>query len=216
VAVHAGGRDRASIWEALKKKRVYGTSGGRILLHFDLVDDEQRHPMGSEIETATSPRFEVRAVGSFEEMPGCPEESVGAMGAERLQRLCRGECHNPGDVRRPISRIEVVRIRPQSHPEEAMDTLIEDPWLSVECPANPGGCIAAFEDPEFETAQRDTVYYVRVFEPPKPTVNGAMLRCRATSESACVETDPCERGEECLAPDEPRAWSSPIYVDYAG
>jgi len=215
VAIHATGRDRESIWEALKKKRVYGTSGGRILLHFDLITEDERHPMGSEIEISSSPRFEVRAVGSFEQMPGCPDESAGALGPEELERLCRGECHHPSEMRRPISRIEVVRIRPQSHSGEAVENLIDDPWLSFDCPADPAGCIADFEDGEFAAAGRDTVYYARVFENPKPTVNGASLRCRTSDDSACVNTDPCERGEECLAPDEPRAWSSPIYVDYA-
>ncbi|HIL79679.1 MAG TPA: DUF3604 domain-containing protein [Myxococcales bacterium] len=214
TAVHASGRDRASIWDALKSKRVYGTSGPRILLHFDLVDGQSRHPMGSELAMSSPPRFEIRAVGSFEELPGCPGDSAGALGPMQLQRLCRGECHNPSDTRRPISRIEIVRIRPQVHPEESLDALIQDPWLSVNCPEDPNGCTASFEDPEFETAHRDTVYYVRAFESPKPTVNGSMLACRAEGKTLCAETNPCERGEECLAPDEPRAWSSPIYVDF--
>ncbi len=214
AAVHASGRDRASIWEAIKSKRVYGTSGPRILLYFDLVAGLERHPMGSEVEMANPPRFEVRAVGSFDQLPGCAAENAGALGAELLQRLCRGECYNPGDTRRSISRIEIVRIRPQSHPEEAVGALIDDPWVRFECPDDPNGCTATFEDAEFDSVRRDTVYYARVFEHPKPTVNGAMLACRSEGDDACVETDPCQRGEECLAPDEPRAWSSPIYVDY--
>ncbi len=214
TAVHAAGRDRASVWDALKNKRVYGTSGPRILLYFDLLDGQNRHPMGSELAMPGPPRFEVRAVGSFEELPGCPEESAGALGPAQLQRLCRGECHNPGDTRRAISRIEVVRIRPQTHPEESLESLIEDPWLSIRCPEDPNGCSATFDDPDFELAHRDTVYYVRAFESPKATVNGSMLGCRSEGDNLCAETDPCQRGEECLAPDEPRAWSSPIYVDF--
>jgi len=214
AAVHASGRDRASIWEAIKSRRVYGTSGPRILLYFDLIRERTRHPMGSAVEMAKAPYFEVRAVGSFEQLPGCPEEKSGVLSAQQMQRLCRGECYNPGDTRRPISHIEIVRIRPQSHPGEAVDTLIDDPWARYECPDDPSGCTAVFEDPEFDTTRRDTVYYARVFEHPKPTVNGAMLACRSEGDNACVETDPCQRGEECLAPDAPRAWSSPIYVDF--
>ena len=34
-------------------------------------------------------------------------------------------------------------------------------------------------------------------------------------EGRCVATHPCVSGSECLSDYEPRAWSSPIYVDYA-
>jgi hypothetical protein len=217
VAIHANGRDRDSIWRALKRKEVYGTSGPRLLLWFDLVDDEGgRRPMGSELETDDAPHFEVRAVGSFEQAPGCPDEGIAALAPDRLERLCRGECYNPTDVRRPISRIEVVRIRPQHHAGEPVGTLIDDPWLRFECPRDPSGCTFRFWDPEFEDAERDSVYYVRAFEEPIPTVNGAMLRCETGATGECAQTDPCPRGDECLAPEEPRAWSSPIYVDYGG
>ena len=170
--------------------------------------------MGSELARSTTPRFEVRAVGSFEELPGCPKENSVALGPAQLERLCRGECHNPSDVRRPITRIEVVRIRPQASPDEPLAPLIEDPWLRVDCSGDPDGCVARFEDPDFGAAHRDTVYYVRAFESPKPTVNGDPLNCRALESEPCAQTRPCERGQECLAPDEPRAWSSPIFVDY--
>jgi hypothetical protein len=213
VAVHAEGRDRENIWRALERREVYGTSGPRMLLWFDLLDGDRRVPMGGEATIDGPPRFSVRAAGSFEQLPGCPASAVEALGAARLEQLCHGECRNPSGVRRPITRIDVVRIRPRIRPEEDVASLIDDPWRVFDCAPDPAGCAVEFDDPEFAALGRETVYYVRALEAPKPTVNGDPLRCEASGDDACVETSPCERGEECLAPDAPRAWSSPIWVE---
>ena len=100
VAVHATGRDRGAIWDALQRREVYGTSGERILLWFDLVDGDQRLPMGSVVTRSAAPHFEVRALGAFVQQPGCPDSAKAALGEERLARLCLGQCYQPGDRRR--------------------------------------------------------------------------------------------------------------------
>lgn len=220
VAVHSEGRDRRAVFDALHRREVYGTSGDRILLWFDLVrPDGSTAPMGSEIEFDGVPRFEVRAAGSFEQLPGCPETVTTRLSPERLQELCLGECYHPGENRRAITRIEVVRIRPQLKPEEDVADRIEDPWKVIACPADGEGCSATFEDPEFAAAGREAVYYVRAIQEPTPAVNGDPLNCERDEDGSCVTPRPCRGGgteglpvDDCLADVEERAWSSPIFL----
>ena len=228
AAVHAEGRSRDALWDALQRREVYATSGDRILLWFQLLNAERSDgrlgaiPMGGETRMRRVPRFEVRAVGAFARREGCPEYSVRALGPERLASLCQNECHHPGDERKPITRIEVVRIRPQQRPDEPVAPLVEDPWRVFECPPSQSGCVVQFEDPDFPVAARDTSYYVRAIQAPTPTVNADPLRCERDAEGRCVEARPCygdyrtDRADECLADAEEKAWSSPIFVDWDG
>jgi hypothetical protein len=228
AAVHSEGRSREEIWDALRRKEVYGTSGDRILLWFHLLNASRDDgsvaavPMGGEARMSGMPRFEVRAVGAFAQKPGCPDSTTGALSAGRVEQLCRGECFNPSDRRKLITRIEVVRIRPQIRPGEPLRPLIEDPWQTITCAPSQNGCVAQFEDPEFESAGRDTVYYVRAIEEPSPAVNGGALRCKLDESGQCLETRPCygdyrtPATDDCLETIEERAWSSPIFVDARG
>jgi hypothetical protein len=160
-----------------------------------------------------APIFQVRAVGSFEQEPGCPGYATDALGPEAIEHLCRGACYNPSDRRRPISRIEIVRVRPQIAPGEDPADLIDDPWQVLECDGDSAGCVGTFVDPDFQTGGRDAVYYARVFEPPAPGINAAGANCEYDDAGNCVKARLCQSGD-CLAEHEPRAWSSPIYVDF--
>jgi len=52
-------------------------------------------------------------------------------------------------------------------------------------------------------------------------VNGANLRCEYDDNGVCIKVNPCHGDfrtsatDDCLAPVEERAWSSPIFVNYA-
>ena len=219
IAVHADSRSRDDIWDAMQRRQVYGTSGPRILLWFDLLNgaDGAVLPMGAETAIGDNPRFRVRAAGSLAQKPGCPDYANQALSAERMHYLCRGECYNPSDTRYPITRIEVVRIRPQASPGEALDPLIEDPWLVLPCDGDTEGCSVEFSDPQFTGAARDTLYYVRAIEAPRERINGDLLRCQRDESGKCTKVDLCtsmDPAENCLAKAEERAWSSPIFIDY--
>jgi len=219
AAVHARSRDRGEIWDALERRETYGTSGPRILLWFDLLDPNApggAWPMGSEVEIAGTPTFRVRAAGSFEQNPGCPAATTEALSPPRLASLCMNECYFPSDRRRPIARIEVVRIRTQRGAGDDVTQLIEDPWKTLSCSGDPTGCEVVFSDSEFVGAGRGTSYYVRAIEVASPAVGADPLGCRLDAEGRCVELDPCfdrRDDDDCLAPSEQRAWSSPIFVD---
>ncbi len=207
VAAHAEGRSRTAIWDALQRKEIYGTSGPRILLWFDLMNPPGTRgaevPMGAAVTMNDGPIFRVRAVGSSEQLPGCPEYAEAALGKDALERLCKAECYHPSDERRLITRIEIVRIRPQASSDEPIESLIEDPWRVIPCEPDASGCRVTFSDPEFVGAGRDTVYYVRAIETPSLAVNADPLACPDV---------PIE--DECLGEVEERAWSSPIFVDF--
>ena len=220
AAVHARGRSREAIWEALRRREVYGTSGPHILLWFHLLNaPDGAVPMGAEVSLVENPRFEVRAAGDFVQQPGCPDWTAGELSPERVRRLCRNECYHPGAQRHPIVGIEVVRITPQRSAGEAVEPLIEDPWRRFPCEPEPAGCVVRFEDPEFGDLGRDALYYVRALQEPTPAINGSPLETEFDADGNPVATRPClgsDSADGCPSPVRERAWSSPIFVNRGG
>ena len=95
--------------------------------------------MGFDAAMSAAPRFRVTAVGAFKQKPGCPDYALSALTPERLHSLCQGECYNPSDERYSITRIEVIRIRPRTGPEEPVDGLIQTPWRTYVCDGGADG-----------------------------------------------------------------------------
>ena len=219
AAVHTKGRSREAIWNALQRRETYATSGLRMLLWFDYVDHRgEQWPMGATVKGSRLGQFRVRAVGSFKQKPGCPSESVAALGEAGVERLCGGECYNPTDERHLIQRIEIVRIRPQSYEGEPLRDLIEDPWIRHECPADRAGCDFEFKDPAFSQQRQDYTYYARAIQEPMPTINADPLQCEVDEAGACIKVNLCygdyrSQGKACTSIEDARAWSSPIYFN---
>jgi len=210
LAVHSEGRSQDQIWSALKNKNVYGTSGPRILLWFDLVNSPTgAQPMGSEITMSQNPQFTVRAAGSFKQKDGCPEESIDSLSPERLEYLCAGECYNPSNERHIIDRIEIVKITPQSYAGEAVSPLIEDVWKNISCEGN-SECIVTFEDQSYT---RDSVYYVRAIQEATQAINGKNFFTESNEFKLCKGSFKTALTDDCLSASNERAWSSPIYLN---
>jgi len=216
AAVHAASRGRRDIWDAMQRREVYATSGPRILLWFDLMNAPggEGRPMGSAVEMSVAPQFEVRALGSFEPRPGCPDWAEAGLGAQRIEDLCHNECYFPSDLRRPIVAIEVVRITPQVESGENVDPLIEDPWRRYDCDPNNEGCVIRFSDDDFSERARDALYYVRALEEARPAILGDPLRAKRDDSGRVISISICEKSDDCLAEVRERAWSSPIFVDF--
>ncbi|MCF6293331.1 MAG: DUF3604 domain-containing protein [Robiginitomaculum sp.] len=217
TAVHSNGRSRGAVWDAMQRRETYATSGPRILLWFDkLEDDGSKLVMGSSTITDKNPQFRVRAAGAFKQKPGCPDFAAAGLPEERFEKLCRGECYNPSSERLKITRIEVVKITPQQFENENVDGLINDTWKSFDCDDQGQGCTITFDDPDYVSGNRDSIYYVRVIQEATATINGANLRCIYDETGKCVSVNPCygdyrtPQSDNCLADVENRAWSSPI------
>ena len=220
AAVHSNGRDRKSIWDGLTRKETYGTSGDRILLWFDLVQQDSLIPMGSSVNLNKNPKFRVKAVGAFEQKSGCPDYTSTNITEEEIEKICKNECYNPSDIRKNISRIEVVKITPQISKEENINNLIIDSWKTFDCKPNQQGCEVEFIDEDFTASSRDSIYYVRAIQEPSPVVNGGNLRCTYNDKGECIKVNICygdsrtDKEDDCLSLSEERAWSSPIYVNF--
>jgi hypothetical protein len=221
AAVHASTRTRDGIWSALERRETYATSGQKILLWFSATDAKgARIPMGGAVETKTAPTFTVKAAGAFKQKPGCPSFAKAGLDETRLQKLCSGECDNPSDERAKITRIEVVKIRPQKTKGEDITPLIQDRFIVHACePSTDGTCTFSFTDPAYNRDGRDALYYVKAIQEPEPMINADPLKCERDASGKCVKVNLCygdyrSGKSDCLSPAEPRAWSSPIYLGY--
>jgi hypothetical protein len=212
VGVWAEENSRTSIFDAMKRRETYGTSGPRIQVRFfggweypeAICDDEALAEqgyaggvaMGSRLADkpaqATAPRFVVSALRD----PGIPEYPGGLL--QRIQ-IIKGWVGPDGQLAE-----KVVDVAGGSNDASVDVNTCE--------PHGPGAntLCAVWSDPDFDPEQR-AVYYARVLENPSCRWSGwECLRLRRDRESS-------ELPETCsdLASDQhaiqERAWTSPIW-----
>ncbi len=207
VAVWAEENTRDAIFEALRRRETYGTSGPRMALRFfgawDYPDDlcggsdfvarasASGVPMGGDLpkrpSDSTSPSFALWAARD----PGTPEHPGADL--ERIQ-VVKGWVGAGGEIRQAV--YDVATSRDLSD-EISLETCQSPPGEAQLC--------RIFRDPDFDPGAR-AVYYARAVERPA---------CRYSWRD-CQKLPDAERPETCGDPSIPRAireraWSSPIW-----
>jgi hypothetical protein len=210
TAVWAEENTRGSLFDALRRREVYGTSGPRITLRFfggwSFAPDACAHPtlveesyatgvpMGASLPPAASaaPSFVVAALSDTgtAARPGMP--------LERLQ-IVKGWLED-GEARTQVYDVAGDTIG-QAHADPTTCTT-SGPGATSLC--------AVWTDPDFDPTEQ-AFYYARAIENPT---------CRWTAH-ACHALPPDERPDGCTDPDvvtviQERAWSSPIWYERPG
>jgi hypothetical protein len=206
AAVWAEENTRESLFQALRRREVYGTSGPRMTVRLfggwsypedlcrsgDLVARGYAGgvPMGSDLppKTADSPVFIVSAMKD----PGTAAHPGGLL--QRIQ-IVKGWADEDGTFHQRVVDVAGSRDRGASvDPKTCQPT---GPGESQLC--------SVWRDPEFDPSQR-AVYYARVFENPSCRYAGWL----------CKDARGADRPASCDDPSVPktiqeRAWTSPIW-----
>ena len=208
IAVWAEENSRGSIFDAMKRRETYGTSGPRMMVRmfggWDLPTDicerpdlvelgyERGVPMGGDLPErpadAGAPGFVVQA---FKD-PGTAE--VPGSDLERLQ-IIKGWIDGDGQ-----SRVEVIDVAGGD-----MGVSVDTTTCEVTGSGEASLC-GYWVDPDFEPGER-AYYYARVVE--TPVCRWSTRDCNALSEAGMTELPTaCGTYPEVIRE---RAWTSPIW-----
>ena len=240
AVVWAEENSRDAIFDGMRRKETYATSGTRPIVRFfggsgidaglcesaDMIEEaySQGVPMGGRIENASSespPRFLVSALKDAG-IPGHPGTDL-----QRVQ-IIKGWVDGSGQTHEQV--VDVAG--------DANNGASVDPSSCQPTGIGFGALCAVWEDPDFDPAQ-PSFYYVRVLE--NPTCRWSTLQCQSAgvnpfaadcAAQADVATEAAQgRGAQgdvygkcCLSPEEEpfytptlqeRAWTSPIWYEPA-
>lgn len=206
---------RDSLFDAIKRRETFSTSGPRITPRFfggwnyagdlcgrgDLVSEGYKGgvPMGGVLEAAMQSGLAPTFVASVARDPGTRAHPGGLLDRLQIIKVWHGE---DGRFHQEIFELAGRLAGNESRNPASVD--IDT--------CEPGGTghdqlCAVWTDPAFD-AEQAAAYYVRVVENPS---------CR-WSWRTCLEIAPSERPEGCTDPDIPRviqerAWTSPIWYE---
>ena len=213
VGVWAEQNTRSSIFDALRRRETFGTSGSRIRVRFfagwqfaadlherrSLVEDAYRTgvPMGADLPSPpsedASPRFVVWAA-----------KDAASANLQKIQ-IVKGWADAEGELRERVYDVACADgLEPNSRTHRCADNGATVDLATCRAPDNIGSAelSTTWSDPMFDVSQR-AFYYVRVLENPT---------CRWTGHRALARRAPM--------PDPPwgkeRAWSSPIWYTPGG
>lgn len=206
AVVWAEENTREVIFDALRRREVYGTSGPRIVMRFfggwayeaNLCDSSSRVaagyaggvPMGGDLpvpaSASGSPRFLLSALQDA------------------------GTAAEPGT---PLERLQIIKLWAENG--EAHERVFD---VATATNASSAAICSVWTDPKFD-AQQHAVYYARVLEQPMPRWHARICN-RERVECTHAEDLP-EDLRACCDPSWPRsiqerAWSSPIWYTPAG
>lgn len=204
VAIWAEENSRGALFDAMKRRETYGTSGPRISVRFfggwdlpeDLCDDggfvpradDAGVPMGADLPAAPRPdavpRFAVLAAKD----PGTDERP--GTDLERIQ-IIKGSLAPDG-----TARVDVFDVAGAAATDDV------DPATCVP-PSGSASLCTVWSDPDHDPADR-AFYYVRVTE--QPTCRWSVYRCAQFPEDARPEV--CDELPTSIRE---RAWTSPIF-----
>ena len=76
-----------------------------------------------------------------------------------------------------------------------------------------------FEDSQYGASARSALYYARVIQEPGALIAGDPFGCEYNAQGQCIKRNYCiglnaQPDDNCLSVAEPRAWTSPIFLEY--